>query len=102
MEFPSIPGASIDLNLSLAHSSNHETTHENVVFPHSNFQTDSTSVQAANMHNEIPATINIAASVANVGLRMLARNQKCASLTALVASLKAKIAELHGQLKQSN
>lgn len=41
-------------------------------------------------------------SVANVGLRLLARNQECASLTALVASLKAEVVELHGQLKQSN
>ncbi|KAI5355750.1 hypothetical protein L3X38_008645 [Prunus dulcis] len=42
------------------------------------------------------------ASVANVGLCLLARNQECASLTTLVASLKAEVVELHGQLKQSN
>lgn len=58
MEFPSIPGASIDLNLFLAPSSNQETTHKNVVFPHSNFHIGSTSMQVANIHNEILATIN--------------------------------------------
>ncbi|KAH0995747.1 hypothetical protein GBA52_019611 [Prunus armeniaca] len=61
----------------------------------------STSVQAANMHNEISTTMvmarrfdkiaveetnffnaHYAASVENLGLRLLARNQECASLTA--------------------
>ncbi|CAB4307805.1 unnamed protein product [Prunus armeniaca] len=130
MEFPTIPEASTYLNLSLASPSNQETTCENVVFPHSNFHTNSTSMQAAKMHNEIPTTMNMltpyenlvmarrfdktavdvtnffsaywAASIANVGLRFLARKQKCALLTALVATLKAEVAKLHRQLKQSN
>ncbi|KAI5354528.1 hypothetical protein L3X38_007423 [Prunus dulcis] len=59
MEFPSIPRASIDLNLSLTPSSNQETTHENIVFLLSNFHTISPPMEAANMHNEIPVTINM-------------------------------------------
>lgn len=40
--------------------------------------------------------------MANLGLRLLARNQECASLTAQAASLKAEVVELHKLLKQSN
>ncbi|BBN68012.1 hypothetical protein Prudu_254S000200, partial [Prunus dulcis] len=43
-----------------------KTTHENVVFPPSNFHIGSTSVQAANMHNEIPATMNMLTPYANL------------------------------------
>ncbi|VVA36448.1 PREDICTED: [Prunus dulcis] len=130
MEFPSIPEASTYLNLSLAPPSNQETTHENVVFPHSNFHIGSTSVQAANMHNEIPATMNMltpyanlvmakrsnktavketnffsghcAGSVTNVGLHLLARNQERATLIAQVTSLKDEVAKLHRLLKHAN
>ena len=123
MVFPSIPKAFTDLNLSLAPPSNQKTTHENVVFPHSNFHTGSTSMQAVNMHNEILSSMHLrnemarrydkttveetqilnarsAASVANLGLHLLAMNQKCASLKAEVASLKAEVVELQKLLKQ--
>ncbi|KAH0996042.1 hypothetical protein GBA52_019906 [Prunus armeniaca] len=110
MEFLSIPESSSYLNLSLATPLNQETSHENVLFPHSNFRTGSTYVQAVNMHNEILSNMHLhnemarrsnktavedtqflnarnAASMANLVLRMLARNQECASLKAEVVEL---------------
>ncbi|KAI5351775.1 hypothetical protein L3X38_004666 [Prunus dulcis] len=42
------------------------------------------------------------ASVANLGFRLLARNQECSSWTAQVTSLKAEVAELQKLVKQSN
>lgn len=118
MEFLSIPKSSSDLNLSLAPPLTQETSHENVVFPYSNFHTGSTFVQAVSMHNEILSSMHLhnemarrfdktaveethflnarsAALVANLRLRLLARNQEC-------ASLKAEVAELQKLLKQSN
>ncbi|CAL9022023.1 unnamed protein product, partial [Prunus brigantina] len=59
MEFPSIPESSLDLNLSPAPPSTQKTSHENVVFPHSNFHTGSTSVQVVNMHNEMLSSMHL-------------------------------------------
>ncbi|CAL9017905.1 unnamed protein product [Prunus brigantina] len=108
MESHSILEGSSDLNLSLAPPSTEETaqtetTHENVLVQHTNFHTGSSSMQATNMHNEIPVAMitpyatlvmakssektvvdetnffgaHCAASATNVGLCLLARNQEC-------------------------